>query len=319
MSADVLLRNTFRSPRRFPAKGVLPLALAFLAICAQSASITLIPLADTSLIEIAPSNNNGGQAWLLSGKIQNDVYRDRALMKFDLSIIPTNALVVSAAVVLEVTRQPGDGLANAPFGLHRMLRPWGEGDKVAITVPGQGLPASPGEATWRHAFFPTNEWAAPGGASGVDFASSASSFQFIYGVAQSPYRFESTPELVDDVQEWVNKSQFNYGWMLLCDDEVTLFTARRFGSREDTNAPPRLEIEYIVPMHIDLAERVGNEFRLHFPGQAGKAYTVEYITNSAASNNWFVLTNIPTLGADSEVVVSDSITNRLRFYRYRQR
>src|SRR5262245_55203481 len=136
------------------ARRILLLALSVWALRAGAVSLALIPSADTSLIEIAPTNNNGGQAWLLSGKIQNDVYRVRALMKFDFSALPTNATVLSAAVTLEVTRHPGDGLANAPFGLYRMLRPWGEGNKVATTVPGQGLPATPGEATWLCSFFP---------------------------------------------------------------------------------------------------------------------------------------------------------------------
>ena len=240
------------------------LALGSWVLGAGAASLTLIPSADTSLIEIAPTNNNGGQAWLLSGKIQNDVYRVRALMKFDISALPTNAVVLSTTLTVEVTRQPGDGLANAPFGLYRMLRPWGEGDKVATTVPGQGLPATAGEATWRHAFFPTNEWTLPGGASGVDFSEIESSFQFIYGTGQSPYRFESTPELVADVQSWVNNPQSNYGWMLLCDDEATIFTARRFGSREDSAAPPLLEIEYFVPPYITSVSRAGDYFNLSF-------------------------------------------------------
>jgi hypothetical protein len=55
------------------AKGSLFLALGFCALRASAVSLTLIPSADTSLIEIAPTNNNGGQAWLLSGKNQNDV------------------------------------------------------------------------------------------------------------------------------------------------------------------------------------------------------------------------------------------------------
>jgi hypothetical protein len=292
-------------------------ALGFCALRAVAASITLIPSADTSLIEIAPNNNNGGQAWLLAGKIQNDVYRDRALMKFDFSAVPTNVIVLSAVVTVEVTRQPGDGLANAPFGLYRMLRPWGEGNKVATIVPGQGLPATPGEATWRHAFFPTNEWTVPGGASGVDFSDIESSFQFIYGTGQSPYRFESTPELVADVQRWVNNPQSNYGWMLLCDDEGAIVTARRFGSREDTNNAPVLEIEYIPPPQIDFVEQIGNEFRLHFIAEAGQPYAVEYAGVLSASTNWSTLTNIAPLGATTPLVISDSLVNGRRFYRLR--
>ena len=295
-------------------KPVLLLALAFSIFRAEAVSLSLIPSADTSLIEIAPTNNNGAQAWLLSGKIQNDVYRVRALMKFDFGALPTNAIVLSAKVTIEVTRHPGDGLANAPFGLYRMLRPWGEGDKVAITVPGQGLPASPGEATWRHAFFPTNAWSVPGGASGVDFSDIESSFQFIYGTGQSPYRFESTPELVADVQGWVNNPQINYGWMLLCDDETTLFTARRFGSREDPNAPPLLEIEYLVPPRIASTQRAGSQFQFNFTTWPGQGYTVEFL-DSLSSGAWQTLTNLGLATNVTPVVITAPVIGPRRFYR----
>jgi hypothetical protein len=296
------------------AKPALLLTLGFSVLRAGAGSITLIPSADTSLIEIAPTNNNGGQAWLLSGKIQNDVYRVRALMKFDFSTLPTNAIVLSARVTIEVTRQPGDGLANAPFGLYRMLRSWGEGDKVATTVPGQGLPASPGEATWGHAFFPTNAWSVPGGASGVDFSDVESTFQFIYGTGQSPYRFESTPELVADVQGWVNNPQINYGWMLLCDDEATIFTARRFGSREDPNAPPLLEIEYFVPPRIASAQRTGSQFQFNFTTWPGQSYAVEFL-DSLSAGDWQTFTNLGLATNSATVSITDAVIGPRRFYR----
>jgi hypothetical protein len=295
-------------------KGGLMLALGFCALRADAVSIMLIPSADTSLIEIAPTNNNGGQAWLLAGKIQNDVYRDRALMKFDVSALPANATVRSAVVTLAVTRQPGDGLANAPFGLYRMLRPWGEGDKVATTVPGQGVPATPGEATWQHAFYPTNEWSVHGGAPDVDFSDLESSFQFIYGTGQSPYRFESTPELVADVQGWVKNPQSNYGWMLRCDDETTPFTARRFGSREDPDAPPQLEIEYLVPPDIASAGLVGGQFQFRFTIWPGQSYTVEF-RDSLPAGTWQTLTNLGPASDATPVLITDTVIGPQRFYR----
>jgi hypothetical protein len=286
----------------------------FCATHTGAVSVSLLPAADTSLIEIAPTNNNGGQAWLLSGKIQNDVYRVRALLRFDLTGIPTNATVLSAAVVLEVTRQPGDGLANAPFGLYRMLRPWGEGDKVATTSPGQGAPATPGEATWLCSLSPTNAWTAPGAAQGADYSEVESSFQFIYGVGQSPYRFESTPELAADVQGWVNQPRDNFGWMLRCDDEATIFTARRFGSREDPDAPPRLEIDYLVPPEITSASHLGNQFNLTFTTWPGQSYAVEY-RDSVLAGVWQTLTNVGLATEALQVAVGDTNDPPQRLYR----
>ena len=42
--------------------------------------------------------------------------------------------------------------------------------------------------------------AMPGGVAGVDFVAESSTSQFIYGVGDSPYLFESTPRLAADVQ-----------------------------------------------------------------------------------------------------------------------
>jgi hypothetical protein len=297
-------------------RSILPAVLAFFACAApvRAAVITLAPVADTSLIEVAPTNNHGGQAWVNSGTTQNGP-RTRGLFQFDLSVIPTNAIVLSAELVLSVTGQPVEP-ANAPFGLYRMLQPWGEGDKSADAPPGygQGLPAEPGEATWMHSFFPTNAWSAPGGAPGVDFWAFASAFQFIYDIGESPYTFESTPELVEDVQGWVSDPQSNFGWMLLCDDETTRFTARRFASREDLDNAPALQIEYVIPPRIDSVERVGSELGFSFVAHAGQNYSIEF-RDVLSGNAWQVLTNIAAAGEIRQMLILDALSSTQRFYR----
>ncbi len=70
-----------------------------------AALLTLIPSADTSLMEVAPTNNNGAQQWLLSGTTQNTP-NTRALMRFDLSALPAHSIIRSARLILAVTRQP---------------------------------------------------------------------------------------------------------------------------------------------------------------------------------------------------------------------
>ena len=47
-----------------------------------------------------------------------------------------------------------------------------------------------------------------------------------------------------DLQEWLAHPTSNFGWMFMCDDEATPFTARRFGSHEDPNASPQLTIQF---------------------------------------------------------------------------
>ncbi|TAL02024.1 MAG: DNRLRE domain-containing protein [Verrucomicrobia bacterium] len=278
-------------------------------------SLTNTPSADTSLIEVAPENSNGGQAWVLSARTQNGP-RTRALYRFNLTALPTNAIIFSAVLQVDCTRQSSEimCLTDSAFGLHRMFRPWGEGTNAATTQPGQGVPAHPGDATWNHAFYPTNAWSAPGGLADVDFASLESSFQFVTTPGASPYRFESTPELVDDVQTWVRQPATNFGWMLISDSEDTICTARRFNSREDPNSQPQLEIQYRVLPRFDSVNRSGNQFQMRFTPWPGQSYSVEYraaLTNSP----WLTLTNLGLLTNATSTLVTDSLTVTQRFYR----
>lgn len=312
--AALLRRRRLEVQSAFLNRWAVCLLLAsWFALRAEAAFVTNIPSADASLMEVAPNNNNGAQGFVLSGRTQNGP-RVRALYQFDLTNLPTNAAVLSVTLVLNVTGQPIDGLANAPFGLHRMLRPWGEGDKNPISPPGQGLPASPGEVTWLHSFYPTNAWTVPGGAAGADYFGFESAFQFIYGVGESPYRFESTTELVADVQGWVNNPAANHGWMLICAEEQTIFTARRFSSREDTLAPPTLEIEYLVPPQINAITHDDGKVQFNFRTWPGQSYAVEF-RNWPLAGAWQPLTNVgPATHAES-VSITDSIEFPQRFYR----
>lgn len=289
------------------------LLAVFTAIRGDGANVSFTPVADTSLIEFAPTNNHGAQEWVNSGTTQNGP-RNRGLIRFDLTAIPANAIIISAELVLSVTGQPVDGLANAPFGLYRMLRPWGEGDKSSVLTPGQGLPSDPGEATWLYSFYPTNAWSSPGGAPGVDFHGFESAFQFIYGVGESPYRFESTPELVEDVQGWVNNPASNFGWMLLCDDEGSLFTARRFASREDANHAPVLEIEYVLPPRIEHARQAGDEVRFSFTAEPGVMYRVEF-RDSISHGDWQTLTNVFIEDSLAKIEIIVPLVSTQRFIR----
>jgi hypothetical protein len=229
---------------------LLVLCLFALAGVSRGATLELTPVADTTLIETAPDNNHGGQAFFNSGTTMMNT-QNRGLLRFDLSALTPGVTVIhSVDVVLEVVGTPPPS-SSVPsfFGLHRVLRSWGEGDKVAESLgsPGLGEPADAGEATWNQRFAGTSEtWGTPGGQAGVDYAASASALRFVE--AGDTYLFESSPELVDDVQRWVDDPQSNYGWMLISLSEDERYTARRFGSRDNPDFPPRLLIQFeVVP------------------------------------------------------------------------
>lgn len=305
--------STYSSLRR-PLFTLILIWLSLPALRAIAVSSIFYPIADTSLLEVNPSNNLGGFIGMNAGTTQ-EYKRTRALMRFDLTSLPTNTIILSAMLQLEVTRQPDEPPNNTTFGLHRMLRPWGEGNKSPVTQPGKGLPASPGEATWECAFHPTNTWTIPGGAADVDFSSVESSSQFIYGTGESPYRFETTPELVGDITAWVNQSSVNFGWMLLCNDELSNFTARRFSTREDTfNSPPLLELQYLVPPRIDSIQKQSGQCNLSFLAHPDQTYVIQY-RDSFASGDWQTLTVIPPHAETTNILVVDTTTAPRRFYR----
>ncbi|MEW6159224.1 MAG: hypothetical protein AB1813_17500, partial [Verrucomicrobiota bacterium] len=161
-------------------------------------TVTLMPVADATLIETVPDNNLGGAPFVNAGTTQNGP-RNRGLFRFAIAdAVPRGASIQSARLILEVTRQPVDGFAEALFHLKRVLRPWGEGNKTASDPlhPGLGAPATIDEVTWNHRFaLTTNVWAAPGGLEGTDFSPITSSLTFVFGIGDSPYEFGSTPEM----------------------------------------------------------------------------------------------------------------------------
>jgi hypothetical protein len=206
-------------------------------------NVTLTPSADTTLHEYFPENNFGAQVHMNAGTTQNGP-RTRGLLAFDVAeAIPSGSIINSVTLTLEVVGQPVDGDAPSNFGLHRMLLGWGEGTGSG-EPPFLGRLALPGEATWRQRFAGLAEWAAPGGLAGVDFAAQFSSDTFIYGVNFSPYVFDTTERLAEDVQLWLDQPRQNFGWMLLTQSEEEIFSARRFASREDPFRAPRLMIDF---------------------------------------------------------------------------
>ena len=211
-------------------------------------SVTLQAAADATLIEVNPNNSSGGAEFFNAGTTQN-VTKNRALIRFDVaSGLPVGAVVTSVALHLQVTRQPVDGFEASPFSIHRVLRPWGEGNTIPVdNAGGLGAPAAAGDATWLDRFAFDQPWAGPGGEADIDYLSISSGGVLMFGTADSPYLFESTAENIADVQFWLENPEQNFGWMLMTDFEDVAFTARRFASREDLlGRGPTLTIEYTV-------------------------------------------------------------------------
>jgi hypothetical protein len=203
--------------------------------------------------------------------------------------------------------------------LHRALKSWGEGDKFSPTnctsCAGQGAIATTNEATWyfRHAFT-SNAWVTAGGAMNSDYLTSASSGVTVYTENESPYTMTSTAQLVADVQLWLDNPTTNFGWFVVCQQEGTIFTARRIASREDTNNAPRLQINYLVPPVIEKIQKVAGQFTLWFTAQAAQTYEVQFRTN-LTSAPWQTLATFGPSPSTTPVAIIDAVALPQRYYR----
>src|SRR2546421_656629 len=89
-------------PRRLTCVFVLALLARTLVV---GDTVTLTPIADTSIFEEVPNNNLGGLPDVPAGTIRL-LKRSRALFKFDVSQIPANASITSASLTLQVVKTP---------------------------------------------------------------------------------------------------------------------------------------------------------------------------------------------------------------------
>ncbi len=190
----------------------------------------LSPSKDNSIF--SENTNSNGQGSLFSGAISNGNSR-RALLAFDLSSIPAGAVITDVSLELTITRSRS---SNTPYTLHRLTTDWGEGASLATGQGGLGAPAQAPDATWQDAMLGTVTWSTAGG----DFVSTSSSTTPISSNDVTAL-FTGT-DLVDDVQDWVDGVNSNFGWILIGDESGSR-NASRFDSREGT-APPQLTITY---------------------------------------------------------------------------
>jgi hypothetical protein len=284
------------------------------SLAAGASEVTYLrPSADTSLLEAFPTHNFGGQTYFNAGTTQTYL-KNHGLLKFDVAgQLPSHAKIVSAALTLDVQHTPSDGDNPSTFELHRMLRDWGEGNKIG-SPPSLGAEATLNEANWFYRFAETtNTWGIPGGQEGIDFSSIVSAEQFLYGTLFSPYTFESNAQMAADVQSWLDQSATNFGWMLLTQDESLNFSARRFASREAGFGSPMLAIEYFVPA-ITALVKTGQTVQIRFFREANQAYTVES-SATMTEGTWAVLTNLPAVTEPTDSMVVDDSGASCRFYR----
>lgn len=231
-----------------------PDPLAPQAVETVTTTVVITASKDTFIIDSLPDNNAGGEGAVTAGRTDQPDTR-RGLIAFDVSSnVPAGATILTTSLTLDVIQTP-TGPANSGFGLHLINTDWTEGTKTGAS----GAAATTGEATWNAAMHSFTPWTSSGG----DFNPTASVTTPVTTVGS--YTWDSTSQMVADVQSWLDSPATNYGWLLKSDDEVTAKTARRFGSIEGDN-PATLSVSYTytpLPIPDQLMGTLSNGWRVY--------------------------------------------------------
>ncbi len=217
----------------------LPMSILGLVGVVLGDTVELTSVKDNTLHETDDGSlSNGAGDGVYSGR--TDVFADgkirRALLSFDVAgNIPAGSTVTSVTLTLRLLNAQGE---QQTHGLHRVLADWGEGD--SIHFGGQGAPSEKGDATWLHTFYPDQFWDTLGG----DFTAEPSATQEVAEIL-GPITWDSTDQLVADVQSWLDDPAGDFGWVIL-GNEKELGTAKKFASRQwpEEDIRPHLVIEF---------------------------------------------------------------------------
>src|SRR5436190_18839449 len=215
---------------------LLFVSLSYTGFGSASANIiNIMPSKDNTLYEYDPAegdHSNGAGFHFFAGENAIGEIR-RGVLAFDIAgTIPPGSTITAVSLGMNMSMTPTGAVT---VELHKLLADWGEGTSHAPMGEGDGAPATPNDATWRHRFFDTVFWTMQGG----DFSAIVSASQSVGGTGQYTW---SSMEMVADVQSWLDDPASNFGWLVL-GNETAIATAKRFDTRESAS-PPMLTIEY---------------------------------------------------------------------------
>jgi hypothetical protein len=222
---------------------VLICAFLLLKIAKSQTTVNITADKDNTIYSPATENSNGSGIYFYAGRqgTNNNSTILRALIHFDLTSIPAGSTVNSATLTLNV-----DKVAAVPTAieLHKLTANWGEGASVPSNESA-GTIAADGDATWNHSFSPGTAWTTPGG--DFEATATASTGNVATGVL-------AIPGLAADVQSWIDNSAINFGWMIKSPDEVSLNSAKKFISRNNSSANmrPVLSVTYTSSLPVNL-------------------------------------------------------------------
>ncbi|MBK8035789.1 MAG: DNRLRE domain-containing protein [Verrucomicrobiaceae bacterium] len=180
-------------------------------------STALTSVADNESWSEQPTTNYGtaNVAWVA----RTPSYRDRVMLRFDLSSIPSNATITSA--VMTLNRKSGAGGSTA-ITAHRLTQAWAETT-----------------SSWNNRSTGT-PWSTPGGDGDYDATAAATTTVNANGAHNW--------NITSLAQSWVNGTNANHGMLMRLQNEASS-GEHEFYTREEATASrrPTLSITYTIP------------------------------------------------------------------------
>ena len=243
---------------------------------AGAEEVVLEPTADVTLYEGDGDLANGSGSFFFVGRTENrnGAVDRRALLAFDIAgSIPDGATVTGVSLEVFMSRTISGAQT---VELRRVLESWSEGSSDASGQEGGGAASQAGDATWVHRDFPNSTWSSAGGT----FSSTVSASQSISGI--DTYIFSGGPQMVADVQAWLDDPGSNFGWAMVM-PSPPVGSAKRFNSRENSGQQDRPKLT--VTFDADTTDPELNE-RWVFPA-----------SNAGGSGGAFFITTVDILNA----------------------
>ncbi len=213
-------------------------SLFSLSLLIAQSTLSISPSKDNTLYESASGDiSNGAGDHLFFGRTNNGLNR-RALMAFDLSALSSSDSITDVTLRFQITKS--NNSTSQSINIHRVLADWGEGASDASGDEGGGTTAVLNDATWTQTFFGVPNlipWANPGG----DFDGTASA---TFNVTDTGAYTVSSPEMITDVQNWLDNPSSNFGWIIIGNESQNA-SAKRINSKENSTDPVNLEISYV--------------------------------------------------------------------------
>lgn len=187
-------------------------------LLARADTVTLSAAQDSWIAEGSPNTNHSGDN-VLNVRTGPTAIKQHALIQFNLSGIPTCAIVSSAVLRLTITNPPS---ANRTEGVHTVSKAWTEAGVTWNTTNGSTL------------------WTSPGG----DFNPTATATAMTGTIDGVVVQWTVTSDAI----AFVANASSNHGWLIKDVDENVGATTTAYGSKENATASnrPQLVVTYTL-------------------------------------------------------------------------